>query len=139
MDVAVALHALGDLCGEDFDSHLMQQSMDASLRVRQALPLQGDRNHIDDAIKLHTLGMLSLNAGDLEEAKRYFEESLKVRRALHGDKDHLDVAIRLLALGQLSLKTGDCTDAEQYLDECASVLRPERGHRHRDVLQSQDR
>ena len=56
--------------------------------------------------------MLSLQTGDLEKAKQYLEESLRIKRAVHGGRDHPDVGA---TLGMLSLQTGDLEKAKQYL------------------------
>ena len=69
--------------------------------------LHGDRDHPDIAATLHVLGGVRQAAGDLPEAKRYLEESLRMKRSLHGDWDHPDIAATLHALGGLSQAAGD--------------------------------
>ena len=61
--------------------------------------LYGDRDHRDVGAMLHALGRLSLQIGDLQKAKQYLEESLRMKRALHEDRDHPDVGPTLHALG----------------------------------------
>ena len=53
--------------------------------------------------------------GDFQQARRYLEQSLKMKHALNGDKDHPSSAATLHALGYVSLQTGDFQQARQYL------------------------
>jgi tetratricopeptide (TPR) repeat protein len=58
--------------------------------------------------------------GDVDEARRLFEESLAVRRAI-GSKD--GIADSLLALGELRTSTGDLDGARAALDESIALAR----------------
>ena len=72
---------------------------------------------------LDALGQVSLQAGDLKQAKQHLDESLRMERSLHGDKDHPDIAAILDALGQVSVQAGDLKQAKQHLDESLRVER----------------
>ena len=85
--------------------------------------LHGVRDHPDIAAILHALGNLSLQTGDLEKAKQYLDESLRMKRSLLGDKDHPDIAATLYALGDLSRQTGDLRKAKGYFDESLRMKR----------------
>ena len=88
-----------------------------------------DRDHPVIAATLHALGNLSRQAGDLKQAKQYFDESLRMERSLHGDRDHPDIASTLHALGNLSQQAGDLTQAKQYFDESLRMKRSLQGDR----------
>ena len=82
-----------------------------------------DSDHSDIAATLHRLGNLSQQAGDLNQAKQYFDETLRMKRSLHGDGDHREIALTLHELGSLSLETGDLKQAKQYLEESLRMNR----------------
>ena len=77
----------------------------------------GDKDHPSIAATLHSLGMVSVEAGDLTSAKQQLEESLRMKRSLHGDKDHLEIAVTLHELGVVSFQAGDLKGAKQHLAE----------------------
>ena len=79
--------------------------------------LHGDRDHPEIAAILYALGQVSLQAGDLQQAKQHLDESLRMKRSLHGDRDHPGIAAILHALCQVSLQAGDLQQAKQYFDE----------------------
>ena len=77
---------------------------------------------------------MSLQAGDLKQAKQHLDESLRMKRSLHGDRDHPDIAAILHALGQVSLQAGDLKQAKQHLDESLRMKRSLHGDRdHPDI------
>lgn len=93
-----------------------------------------DSDHSDIAATLHRLGNLSQQAGDLNQAKQYFDETLRMKRSLHGDGDHREIALTLHELGSLSLETGDLKQAKQYLEESLRMNRSLHGDRdHPDI------
>ena len=63
------------------------------------------------------LGQVSRQAGDLQQAKQHFDESLRMARSLHGDRDHPGIAATLHALGQVRRQAGDLQQAKQHFDE----------------------
>ena len=54
--------------------------------------MHGDRDLPGIASTLHALGSLSQQAGDLKQAKQYFDESLRMKRSLQGDRDHPEIS-----------------------------------------------
>ena len=66
---------------------------------------------------MHELGRVCQAPGDLPEAKRYLEESLRMNRSLHGDRDHPGIATTLHELGRVSQAAGDLPEAKRYLEE----------------------
>ena len=88
------------------------------MRILRAL--HGDRDHPDVGATLLALGQLSQETGELEKAKQYLEESLRIMRALNGDRDP-DVCATLHALGQLSQETGELENAQKYLEESSGI------------------
>ena len=94
-------------------------------------------DHSDIAATLHALGDWSRHAGDLTQAKQYFDESLRMYRSLHGDRDHPDalgIAATLNALGNLSRHAGDLKQAKKYFNESLRMNRSLHGDRdHPDI------
>ena len=88
-----------------------------------------DRDHPRIAFLLHALGNLSQQAGDLKQAKQYFDESLRMKRSLHADRDHPGIAATLHELGTLNEQAGDLKQAKQYLDESLRMKRSLHGDR----------
>ena len=67
------------------------------------------------SMSLSNLGNIHENAGELPEAKHYYQESLKYRRQLQEDPD--GVLDCLEGLGQISQKLGDNKSALNYFRE----------------------
>lgn len=75
--------------------------------------LNGDKDHEDIAAILHQLGVVSGQAGDLEQAKQQLEESLRMKRSLHAGRDHADIAATLHVLGLVSGQAGDLEKSKE--------------------------
>jgi tetratricopeptide (TPR) repeat protein len=86
-------------------------------------------DHPETAISLDSMGMLCQAQGNADEAQRYFERALAIRRAAFGDH-HPDVAISLAALGALSRDQRDDDRARQCFDQALAICEPRLGHDH---------
>ena len=92
------------------------------------------QNHPDIAARLHELGLLSGEAGDLPLAKQHLEESLRMQRSMHGDRNQPEIAVTLHALGRVSRQAGDLPLAKQHLEESLRMQRSMHGDRdHPDI------
>ncbi|SDB93284.1 Tetratricopeptide repeat-containing protein [Raineyella antarctica] len=86
---------------------------------------------------LDDLGLAYKNTGDLESARRCFEEALVHRRA---SQLGLDVCQSLVNLARLEIGAGDLETAARYADEVISTLRltpPTALHANAEVLAAQ--
>ena len=93
------------------------------------------QDHPDIAATLHELGTLSRKAGDLKQAKQYYDESLQMKHSLHADRDHPDIAATLHTLGTVSREAGDLKQAKQHYDESLRMKRSLYGDRITLALQ----
>ena len=81
------------------------------------------KRHPEIAAVLHALGQAWNMAGNLQEAKRHFQEALQLNCSLHVNKCLPDTASQLLALGHLHLRTGDISEAKLYLENSLKMKR----------------
>ncbi|HLZ29602.1 MAG TPA: tetratricopeptide repeat protein [Chloroflexota bacterium] len=75
-------------------------------------------NRVD--VVMHNLGVLAEEEGDLDEARRHFEESVAVKRLLG---DSLGLALSLAKLGEVTGTQGDIRLANQLLGESLALQR----------------
>ena len=87
------------------EASILKQALEHKLLELQILHKNQKHPHIYKT--LYQLGILSQEAGDFDQAKLYYEESLQMKRSLHGDMHHPDIAATLHSLGILSEVAGD--------------------------------
>ena len=76
--------------------------------------------HVDTAHSLHELGILSIQRGELDEARARLVEALGMRAAVLGD-DHLAVAQTHAILGALSTEEGDIEGALAHFEAARTI------------------
>ncbi len=76
----------------------------------------GDKSGVSRS--LHQLGMLAQDMGDLDEARRLYQESLKIKQDL-GDRS--GVSKSLHQLGMLAQDTGDLDEAKRLYQESIKI------------------
>src|SRR5205807_10299263 len=71
-------------------------------------------------VVLHNLGVVAEEQGDLEGARRHFEDSVAMRRALG---DMAGLALSLAKLGEVVSRIGDQKAAHRLLTESLTLQR----------------
>ena len=102
--------------GEETDLQKLQSKL---LEFRN----RGDKVDPEIAKTLHDLGVVCRDSGDLEEAKKYLEESLRMNRSLYGGKDRLEIAHTLKELYAACCDSGDHEQALKHGEECNRMFR----------------
>lgn len=110
---AMAHNNLARVAYRDGDANLIEK------HARKALELAGD-DSLARRGALHMLAWAAHTAGDLDEAERRFEESLRYRREVG---DRLSVASEIANLGDLALERGKLPRAAQLLGEALALSR----------------
>eukprot|EP00438_Fugacium_kawagutii_P032305 Skav208263 [mRNA] locus=scaffold188:116403:118259:+ [translate_table: standard] len=114
--------------GEVEDIVLLEQTLGGEAETRRQylehklLELQnehGGQDHCDIASTLHELGVVSRQAGDLEQAKLQLGKSLRMRRSARDSQGGCDgdMADTLHELSIVSRQAGDLQQAEKQLGE----------------------
>ncbi len=80
----------------------------------------------------NNLGAIYYRRGDLEQAERYHEESLKLKRA-GLPPGHPDIGKSLSNLGFLASNRGDYAKAVRYFQEAAEIVEKAYGPEHGDM------
>lgn len=99
------------------------RDVDAIGRLEQALTLLIDSDAYAQKVRcriLDDLGLAHQRIGELEPARRAFQEALDLRR---GSRNGLDVCQSLVNLARLEVGVGDLETAASYADEVVLTLR----------------
>ena len=91
--------------------------------------------HPDVAFTLNNLAWVAYGRGDVREALKFEEESLKIYRVLFPG-DNPDVARTMNRLGYLVMETGDYSTADTYLQDALKMRRRLFGEAHPEVASS---
>ena len=85
-------------------------------------PSAGNIAHPDIASSLHELGNVCESESDYAGARRYFEQSLAMKRAVYGeDEAHPDIAASLHALGNVCYRESDYAGARRYFEQSLAM------------------
>ena len=104
----------------------------------------------DLSISFNKLGDVSMKSGDLQSARRYFEDGLQIRRELadadpHSAEKKRDLSISLSKLGDVSVTSGDLQSARRYFEDVLQISReladadPNSAEKKRDLSISLER
>jgi tetratricopeptide (TPR) repeat protein len=101
--------------------------MERALAVQRGL--RGSEPHPDLAEVLNDMGYVLSQAGDLDNAERFYRESLAMYRRLLGDK-HPYVATELENVAFVLQSKGDLAGAEALLRQSLEIHRDQQGESH---------
>ncbi|GAA3952764.1 hypothetical protein GCM10023085_39080 [Actinomadura viridis] len=116
------------------------RDVDAIGRLEQAVTLLNEDDAYAQKVRcriLDDLGLAHQKIGDLDSARRTFQESLDSRRGL---RNGLDVCQSLVNLARLEVRVGNLETAASYADEVVMNLRgtpPTALHANAEVLAAQ--
>ena len=114
--------------------HEAARRMQADLHARCARVL-GAR-HPDTLMCLHRLGNIAAEQGRVEDAERYFRQTLAERRAVLGS-DHVDTIWSLSDLAYMLVKQGRAAEAEPLAREALERRTRTQGPQHIDTLNAE--
>ena len=118
-----------DICAEALAFRSRAASMspgDAEMGLGEAIQclqatLSDRTSSANSAVKLHELGMLFKQKGDLQAAKQHLTEALNMHKCIHGDSANEEVAVTLRELGVVCKEEDDLQAAEQHLTEALNM------------------
>ncbi len=99
---------------------------------QQALPLivrEYGAEHEDTGIHAHTLGLISLELGDLQTAERYFRDHVRIAEKVYG-RDSPFLAPALESLAQVHVRAGRLDQAEPLLRRALDIRQATLGNDH---------
>ncbi len=117
-----AAQLVGDICG-DMQRFMVDRGHWSD--ARRVLPWSVEADALlggyrRQGASLATLGFITRQQGDLDQAERYFKLALDIARERH---DRLGEAARLQNLGTIALSRGDTTRARSLYEEALSLRR----------------
>ena len=116
---------------------LTPTSLDHTPHTTSTPPLQVlGVEHSSVAATLNNLAGLCFSHGDIEDAKDYYEESLRLRRQAFGD-EHPSVAESLNNIGLLLFAQGSYTDAQPLFERAITIKKEAFGDKHLSTASSQ--
>jgi tetratricopeptide (TPR) repeat protein len=100
-----------------------------------------DAVHADIAASMHALGNVCDSEGKYAEARKWYEESLAMKREVHGGEDavHADIAASMHALGNVCEREGKYAEARKWYEESLAMYREVHGGEdavHADIAAS---
>lgn len=104
---------------------LIGLGQDAGPTLERALAIRTKvlgASHLRTSVTLYSLGRFYQSQGQIQEARRYFNEALTIRMAAGNDKMAANSAS---ALGALQIEAGDLSDAKTYVELAMSISRRE--------------
>ncbi|XP_019644966.1 PREDICTED: uncharacterized protein LOC109485734 [Branchiostoma belcheri] len=113
---------------EENAAHLtVLTGISAELRLRTYMANGGQKDngtpHPDIAAALSNLGNCWSDLGDHQKAKRYFEQSLKMRKTIYGETPHEHIANSLGSLGYSWSSLGDEKIALDYYKQSIAMYK----------------
>jgi tetratricopeptide (TPR) repeat protein len=85
------------------------------------ISVYGNINHSVIAASLNNIGSVYKSKNDYDEALKYFNESLKMNRAIHDNINHSDIAAPLNNIGSVYKSKNDYDEALKYYNESKEI------------------